>query len=178
LFGVYDNFPDIIHGFAHFECDSSPSELGSAIIRALYRMNRSGRFLSSHRIPTPLGCRVRLEFGVADGTDFNYIDEDVLSLSSDILSRVDLDTLDFLCVVRYYRIEKRMRKPLRFDYYLLRFMLGSGGGEVRVFHERGIRRLPIEDLILILIDSVNRELSRAMGRGRHPHVKLTRLRAL
>ena len=175
MFGVYDNFPNIIHGFAHFKCDSPPSELGSAIIRALYRMNRRTRFISSRRIPTPLGCRVRLEFGIADGTDFNYIDEEVLSLSLDILSKGDLDILDFLCVVRYYRIEKG-RKPLRFDYYLLRFMLNPGEGEVRVFHERGIRRLPIEDLILILMDSVDRELSRR--RVRRPHVKLTHLRAL
>ena len=63
-------------------------------------------------------------------------------------------------VVRYYTVDKKKRSPLRFDYHMLRFSFNEKEIELQVYHERGTRRLPIDELINFLTKKINRELAK------------------
>ena len=122
-------------------------------------MNLRRRSFKFSSVRSVSNCRVLFDFGIADGLTFNYLDEEMLKLSVDAVSKEAVSTLDFICIVRYYKtISRRRYKPLRFDYYIMRFRFYDGGGSIQIYHEKGTRRLPIDDLIGLIIRRVNREL--------------------
>jgi hypothetical protein len=114
------------------------------------------------------------ELGIADGLSFSYLNEEVLKYCRKRTQGQLFTTLDFLCVVRYYVVEEAKRKPLRFDYHLLRFLPNEKKVEIRVYHEKGIRRLPIVDLVKFLTEVINQELARK----RLNPIKMSYIRAL
>ena len=68
--------------------------------------------------------------------------------------------MDFLCVVRYYRMQKEKQTPLRFDYYMFRLKFDKGAIEMRIFHERGSMHLSPEEIVNLVKDKVNAAFSR------------------
>lgn len=162
MLGRYENFPEIRHGIVYFVHQLPTIELQQIMIKALYRLSRRQRGHKFSSVKSVLNCSVRFEFGIADGLTFNYIDEEVLKLSLDFVSRGVCSTLDFICIVRYYKkIGRRKYRPLRFDYYIIRFLFYERGGNIEVYHEKGTRRFPIDDLVALIIRRVNRELARS-----------------
>jgi len=113
-------------------------------------------------MPTPESHDIQLmpEIGIADTLTFNFIDEEEKKRWLDILKKKSFETLDFIWIARYYISEKGKNRPLRFDYYMLRFIFRPEMMELRVHHERGARRLHIEDLIRLIIKKFNQELER------------------
>ena len=68
--------------------------------------------------------------------------------------------LDFFYVVRYHVVKDMgKRVPLKFDYHMLRFMFQENSMELRICHERGTQRVPLEDLITFITNCINEELS-------------------
>ncbi|MEM2110575.1 MAG: hypothetical protein QXX08_01715 [Candidatus Bathyarchaeia archaeon] len=156
MFGVYDFFPKSYHGVAHFSYNSSIRELQRIIIETLYQLNQ-GKVDVKDLIKSNI--EVILEFGIADGATFNYIDQEMLKYYLGKFYEQIFPLFDFFCVVRYHIIEKDKRKPLRFDYYILRFLFREEEVELQIFHEKGTRRLSVEDLITFLMKNINRELA-------------------
>jgi len=157
LLGKFENFPETYHGLVRFRHQISPRKLQEALIKALHDLSREAAYLST--IHAVSDCRVEFDFGIADGLIFNYLDCEMLSTALGTVSKHEVPILDFLGVVRYYKkgSGKKLR-PLKFDYYLFRFLSYDESVDFQIFHERGTRRLPIEDLSSIIIRRVNKGL--------------------
>jgi len=160
LLGYYENFPENYHGIARFSHNVSKRKLQNVIIQSLHRLNRGRRRPQLIHDTARFGCEVILEFGIGESVTFNYLDRKMLKSCEEGLLKQIPSLLDFLCIARYYVTDEKGRRPLKFDYYILRFLFYEKEAELRIFHERGTRRLPIEDLIHLLRESINHELSR------------------
>lgn len=154
LLGRYENFPETIHGVARFTHRLSVRNLQQAILHALHRLNQQTCNLDAIAPFSSLKCEVSFEFGVAEGTTFNYLDKEELDrLQRNIVKRA-LPILDFLCVVRYHVTKEGKRVPLRFDYYMLRLVFQRSSVKMQIFHERGTRRVSLEDLITFITNRI------------------------
>jgi len=159
LLGRYDNFPVNIHGVARFSCPSSTPTLQSAIVQVLHTLNKQTIDMKTLTNASPANCVVNLEFGVAEADTFNFLDEEELKKIESALRQQALPVLDVYCVARYHVAEADgKRKSLKFDYSMLRFAFYRKDIELFVYHERGIQRLPLEDLVLFLKNKIDQEL--------------------
>jgi len=160
LLGRYENFPEVIHGVARFSCESSAREVQEAILSALHHLNKEVGGLSAITPHLPQKCEVSFEVGVAEDFNFNFLDAEELDRFRRSMIEKELSTLDFFCVVRYHIINDRgKRVPLKFDYHLLRFMFQEDNVELQICHERGVQRVPLEDLITFITNRINEGLS-------------------
>jgi len=161
LLGFYENFPEIPHAKAIFHSPASTEKLHQAILKTFVLLN--SREYEQNEISSEFtNCKVGFEFGIAEGTAFNYLDQDETERFQKSLSKRKLASLDFFCVVKYYLSRaKEKRKALKFDYYLLRFVFRKPSIILTVFHERGTRRLSIEELIKFLTIQINAQLAKA-----------------
>ena len=159
--GRYENFPEIVHGVARFTCESSIGRVQQAILSVLHHLNQEVCGLSAVTPHLPQKCEVSFELGVAEEFDFNFLDKKELDRFQISIVEKELPTLDFFFVVRYHIVNDRgNRVPLKFDYHMLRFMFQENSVEMRICHERGTQRVPLEDLITFVTKHINEELSR------------------
>jgi len=160
LLGRYENFPTNIHGVARFTYPASTQTLQTAIVQVLHRLVKQTIDMKALTKASPLNCTVNFEFGVADADTFNFLDDEELKKLENALKEQALQILDILCVARYHVNEASGKlKSLKFDYNMLRFTFYRKNVELFVYHERGIQRIPLEDLALFLRDQFNRELA-------------------
>lgn len=173
MFGLYEFFPESYHGAARFSYEGRMEELQKVIILSLYQLNLGKGKLRSCRSAQPKMSAI-LEFGIADGITFSYLDREMWTYYRKNSRKQPFQTLDFLCIARYYVAAGDKQKPLRFDYYILRFLFQESEVEVQVFHEKGTQRLSVGDLIAVLVKRFNREMKkRKLG-----HLKKSYLRML
>jgi len=174
LFGCYENFPEAVHGIAQFSHSLSSSVLQHMILQTFHRLNHESHNIGEVTPLAPSECEASFEFGLAEGLAFNYLDKDEVDRALKAVSKKALETLDFFCAIRYHATGKEKRSRLKFDYYLLRFTFERGNAEMRVFHERGPRRVSPEELIAFLVKDINKGLSRNRARP----LNLKNMRAL
>lgn len=171
--GTYWDFPSKYHGATILEFNSSIVEVQKSILNVLHRLNgRSARGYLKNLIGSNID--VIFEFGVADGLVFNYIDGETLKSLLDEVGRCVFHNLDFFCIIRYYAFRKGGRsstRALRFDYYFIRFIFRSSEVEIQAFHERGLQRISVEDLLKFLAECIGLEMAKR-GTGA---VKIKRL---
>ncbi len=159
--GEFTNFPSINHGYARATFDDHPAKLQRSIIRALRKLNGLNKeypISISGRAGTYKG-RVVFEVGVAEGIYFNYLDDEVVKeLFKFIRSRRLYPILDFLIIVTYHysRVGKNVR--LNFDYHQLRFLFNNHGFEMRLFNSKGIRRMPLDEFVNIVLNNIKDEV--------------------
>ncbi len=171
MLGRYDNFPDNYHGEASVLHEMELKELQKALLSTLHKLNMERENIQASSLPN-LGCKVKFDFGIADGLTFNYIDEEVMRYLLKVLEKKEICNIDILCIIRYYKERDGRDIPLRFDYYILRFIFKDGSVDVLVFHEKGTRRLSVEDIINFLIEAVNINISK----DGHPKLRLRGIR--
>lgn len=160
MLGYYENFPEVIHSIAQFTYGSTTKKLQEAILQTFHKLNQE-TFSSEAVSPIPSSkFEVSFEFGVAEGDAFNYLDEEELDRFQKIIAKETPSILDFFCVIRYHILKEGKHAPLKFDYQLLRFIFYKEIVELRISHERGTRRLSLEDLITFMERRINGELSR------------------
>lgn len=160
MLGRYENFPENVHGTILFEYQNSAKELQKAILCTFHCLNQETFDLGAVTPYLKQNCEVGFEFGVADGVAFNFLDQKELDRCLSVAEK-ELQTLDFFFVVCYHLVKDGgKRVPLRFDYYVLRFLFQEGGLELRIRHERGTQRVPLDDLTDFLVKQINIELSR------------------
>jgi len=160
MLGLYERFPATLHGDFAFVSSVSPKKLERMLIEVFSKLNRQDMALDEVACPTIPQCRVIFEFGIAEGNDFSYLDQDEEQKILAALTKAPLEVIDFLCVIRYHKEQDGKKRALRFDYYLLRFRFNQRQGEMQVFHKKGTRYVTPEDLVALLVKKVNEEYGR------------------
>jgi len=156
--GFYENFPLNIHMVESFNSALSSKKLQQRLIQVLYEVNRKEFSFEEAANPTIPECKLIFEFGLADAEGFNYIDEEEVKKVRNLLEKENLRTMDFFCVIRYHKREKK--SALKFDYYLLRTLYDRDIFEIQVFHQKGPRYVSPEDLTLFVFNKTNEASSR------------------
>jgi len=161
LFGRYEKFPETVHGVALFNYQGSAKSIQQAILCALHHLNNEVCDLGAVTPYLKQRCEVGFEFGVAESLVFNFLDEKELDQCLGRIAEKELQTLDFFFVVRYHATSNSGKwVPLRFDYHVLRFTFQEGCLEMRIRHEKGTQRIPLDDLTDFIAKRINSELSR------------------
>ena len=153
--GFYENFPTNIHRIDRFNSTLSSKQLQQKLIQVFYDVNRKEFSFEEVANPSVPQGKVIFEFGLAESEGFNYIDEEELKKTMNLLAKESLSSMDFFCSIRYYRCSGEKKKPLKFDYYMLRSVFSKDTFEVQVFHERGPRYISPEELGAFIFTKVN-----------------------
>lgn len=125
------------------------------MIQAICEVNKKEFSFEEAANPTIPDCKIIFEFGLADAEVFSFVDEEEAEKALDALAEEPMRTMDFFCVVRYYKGKEEKSKALKFDYYLLRTVYSRRLVEMQVFHKKGLRYISPEDLTLFLATKVN-----------------------
>lgn len=153
--GSFEKFPANIHFSETFRSTLPTKQLQQRLIRIFYEANQRKFSFEEAANPTIPDCEVIFEFGLAEGKAFNYMDGEELGKALYLLEKDRLDSIDFLCSIRYYKIVRERKTALKFDYYFIRTMYGEGNFEIHLAHERGPRYLSPEDLADFISKKVN-----------------------
>ena len=160
MLGRYENFPKNVHGVAIFDYQDQTKSIQQAILCTLHHLNNETYNLGAVTPYLKQNYEVGFEFGVAEGFDFNFLDKMELDQCLRNVAAKEVETLDFFVVVRYHSVrEEGKRVPLKFDYHVLRLRFQKNGLELRIRHERGPQRVPIDDLTEFIAKRINSELS-------------------
>lgn len=164
MLGFYTNFPQNIHKAETFSTSISTKKLEQVLVETLYRLNSETLSLEEVASPSIPDCKVIFEVGVAEGNDFNYLDSEEKERLLSALNKKLFQVMDFLCVIRYHRMQEKRKTRTRFDYYMLRLMFGENLTEIQVSHERGIRHTSPDDIVKLVLNRVNAAFSKRVLR--------------
>ncbi len=156
LNGFFLNFPATIHASAVLSTRCPRARLQEAFINVFQSFNSKAGSIPN--ITDELLCDMRFEVGVAHAVTFHYLDGDEAVKLKRRITVEAFPNLDFLIICCYYVCEGGKRKPLKFDRHLLRLTFYREALDIRVFHERGPRRTPLEALLKFIVNGVNAEL--------------------
>ena len=154
MLGFYENFPANIHRIETFTTPLSSKRLQRKLIQVLHAVNCRKFSFEEVSCPTVPKCTIIFEAGLAEAGSFNFIDEEETKKVLRALRKAPFQTMDVFCAVRYYKGAEE-KKPLRFDYYMMRVAFGKNVVEIRVFHERGPRYVSPGDLVAFFVTKVN-----------------------
>jgi hypothetical protein len=160
MLGRYENFPENIHRIEFFTSFLSSKKLQQRLIQVLHEINRKTFSFEEIANPSVPECTIIFEIGIADAESFSYIDENETNKVLNVLKKEPFREIDLFCAVRYYKGNAGKKKPLRFDYYLMRAVFGKDSVEMRVFHERGPRYISPEDIVTFLVNMINKASAR------------------
>jgi hypothetical protein len=160
MLGIYENFPVNVQKVMRFATASSTKTLQKAVVHCLGKLNSEKLRLEEVASPSATNCTVVFEFGIADGDTFNYLDSEEAQKILGEIRKSSLHVIDFFCAIRYYKEHGEKKSPLKFDYYMLRLIFDKDLMEVLIFHERGPRHIPPEDLVNLIVERVNGLFSR------------------
>ena len=166
--GFYENFPSNIHMVESFNSTISSKQLQQRLIQVFYDVNRKEFSFEEVANPTIPECKLIFELGLAEAKSFNYIDEEELGRTLNLLEKERLHTMDFFCAIRYYKGNAEKKTALKFDYYLLRTIFSKDAFEIQVFHERGPRYISPEDLALFIFNKTNEAAKRKVLKKANP----------
>ncbi|MEM3752899.1 MAG: hypothetical protein QXM65_08180 [Candidatus Bathyarchaeia archaeon] len=165
MLGFYEGFPVNVHKTAVFTTSISNKRLQEQMIRLFNELNTNTFNLEDVATPSIPQCTVIFEFGIAETNSFNYLDDEEVAKVLKTIHKKPLQIMDFFCIIRYYKeTAGEKKKPLKFDYYMLRFLFNKNTVEILVFHERGPRYLSPEDLITFLTNKINETSSKKVLR--------------
>lgn len=164
MLGFYEGFPVNVHKTAVFTTSISSKRLQEQMIRLFNELNTNTFNLEDVAAPSIPQCTVIFEFGIAETNSFNYLDDEEVAKVLKTIHKKPLQIMDFFCIIRYYKETAGEKKPLKFDYYMLRLLFNKNTVEILVFHERGPRYLSPEDLITFLTNKINETSSKKVLR--------------
>lgn len=166
MLGFYANFPQNIHKAETFSSSISSKKLQQVLVETLYRLNSENLSLEEVASPSIPGCKIVFEFGAAEGNDFNYLDAEEKERLMKALKKKPFQIMDFLCIIRYQRMQDKRKTRMRFDYYMLRLLFGEKLAEIQVSHEKGIRHTSPDDIVKLVVNRINTSFSKKVLR---PH---------
>ncbi len=169
MLGFYENFPQNIHLSDLFTSSLPKKKLQQKLTRGLQEANRKTFSFEEVGNPTVPNCSVIFEFGIAEAENFNFIDEAEAQKMLNAIEHEPLKVMDLFCGIRYYKKTETKKKPLKFDYYMMRIGFGEDNAvELQVAHERGPRYLSPEDLANFLVCKVNGTSAKKVLKPREP----------
>jgi len=160
MLGFYENFPENIHKTASFTTPISNRRLQAKMIQLLHETNNKTFNLEDVADPSIPRCTAIFEFGIAETNNFNYLDNEETSKALKVVQKKPFQVMDFYCAIRYYKTQNERRTPLKFDYYMLRFLFNKNSIEIQVFHERGPRYVSPEDIVDFFIGKISETFSK------------------
>jgi hypothetical protein len=170
MLGTFDNFPDSLHYAETFKSDLTKKNLQRLIIQAFQGINEAEFNFEEVSNPTLPSCRLIFEFGIADKLSFCYLDEETSVKLQEALVSTAFPVMDWFCSIRYYKILKKKKSPLKFDYYLLRIGFGEKGTVgISVFHDHGLRYVSPEDLVSFIVRRINHNSARKILKPVEPN---------
>ena len=155
MLGVYNTFPIHVHKIVNFETAISETKLQKAIAEAFFRLNSQTLTLQEVAFPSLPNCTVGFEFGIAENNDFNFLDQHERGRLFAAIERRPFPSLDFLCIIRYYKTQDEKRRPLKFDHYMFRFRFEKKAAQIQIFHEKGPMHISQKDLPLFITRIIN-----------------------
>lgn len=155
MLGLHQNFPANIHKTVLFTTPLSIKRLQQTIIQAFYEMNAKSFKIEDVTTPSLPHCTVIFEFGIAEANTFNYLDKEEAERALKAIKKKPLQVTDFFCAIRYYQTHNNKKTPLKFDYYMIRFTYNKNSTEMQIFHERGPRYVPPDDLAALIVNKIN-----------------------
>ena len=168
MLGFYANFPRDIHKTRTFSALLSHRKLQQALVETLYCLNSENLDLEQVTTPSVPSCKIAVEIGVAEDDGFNYLDTEEKERLLSALRKKPFQVMDFLCVIRYHRVQRERKTRMRFDYYMLRFVFGEKLVETRVFHERGLMYTSPDDIARLIVNRINAAFSKRVLRPLKP----------
>ena len=160
MLGVYNNFPKTVHKIAIFAASISEKRLQRALIEVFYKSNNGAFKLEEVSTPSVPQCTVVFEFGIGEEGDFTYLGSEEKDRVLKMIEKKLLPLMDFLCVIRYYKMQSGKKTPLKFDYYMLRFIFNKKTVEMQIFHEKGLMYVSPKDLPEFTADGINAGFSK------------------
>lgn len=160
MLGFYGNFPKNVHKTSRFAISISNKRLQQALIQTFHKVNSETYTLEDIANSSVPQSTVIFEFGIAEANNFNYIDEEEANKALKIIRKKPFQIMDFFCAIRYYKTLNEKKTPLKFDYYILRFVFNKNSIETQVFHERGPRHLSPEDIANFVVNKINETFSK------------------
>lgn len=156
MLGTFDNFPISIHLRETFSSEISKKNLQRKIVQVFQGINKEQLSFEQVSNPTLPACSIIFEFGIADNLSFRYLDEEMVEKLQKVIASEKLNIMDWFCLIRYYKILKEGKRPLKFDYYMLRIEFREKGmTEISVFHDHGMRYVTPEDLVFFIARRLN-----------------------
>ncbi len=106
------------------------------------------------------GGKIGFKIGVGNGEGFDVLDaEEEERILDRIENRGAFDALD-LAFHLHYTINDSLKHKLHEDHYLVRLVFQPGRVEVLVHHLKGIKRLEPVELVSLILEQLNAELTR------------------
>src|SRR4030067_3434774 len=156
MLGTYENFPDNIHIRASFTSTLPDQKIQQKLVQTLHEANRKSFLFEEIGHPAMHDCTTIFEVGIAETTGFNYVNDEEAKTVMNVLKKQTFQIMDFLVAIKYYKIVAKKKSPLRFDYYMVRFVFNESNSiEVQVFHEKGPRYSSPEDIVEFIENEVN-----------------------
>jgi len=160
--GTLDSFPIVLHARASFSFDINPESLQKALVSALasLRTNPKPREITLADRDGYLKGELAFRLGIGNGDGFDTLDsEEEERVLHRIENRGPLNVLD-LAFYLHYSIADGGRHRVHEDHYILRMVFQPGRVEVLVHHLKGVRRVEPDELITLIIQELNVELTR------------------
>ena len=167
MFGRYGSFPSKYHGRAKLTHVFASNKIQFFILQSLCELN-STREVDAFEFSNSedFAIATSFEVGIAENAFFHYLEPSKVSQYWLRLTRKEPSSiLDFLLIVKYYRNKDEKLVPLKFDHFILRFLFDSKTFELLVFHERGIRRIQIRELLVYISKKISGKLEKAGFKG-------------
>jgi hypothetical protein len=168
MLGLYENFPKTVHKTAFFAALISNKRLQQALIQMLQKTNNENFNLEEIANPSVPQCTVILEFGIAEANNFNYLDNEEANKMLKVIQKKPFQVMDFFCALRYYKMQNGKKTPLRFDYYMMRFIFNKDSMEIQIFHERGPRYVSPEDIANFVFNEIGETFSKKILKAVKP----------
>lgn len=156
MLGKYENFPLNIHFLVTYSSVLTIKKLQEKLVLTLKDLNRKPFSFEEVSIPTIPQGEVIFEFGIAEDEGFNFLDETETKRLLDHLKIQQVSSLDFFCVIRYYKVGAQKKTALKFDYYMIKASFAAKKAEFQVFHKQGPRYISPEELVAIIVDKINK----------------------
>jgi len=156
----YKDFPQTIHGRAVLSYDTESINVQKVLTKVLKELNglQLDTSISLADREGYFSGQTVFEVGVANGDYFIHLDRLEERLMNKLMAEQGvLPTIDFLVLARY-SIKDRDKHPIRMDSYLIRTITSEYSTEIYLSHEKGIRRLNPDELIMMIAKELDREL--------------------
>jgi hypothetical protein len=153
MLGKYENFPLIIHFLKKFSSTMNIKQLQQELVQTLKELNRKTFHFEEITIPAIPNSEIIFEFGIAEEESFNFLDEPETNRVIDTLK--GQTSLDFFCVVRYYKNNTKKKIALKFDYYIFKTSFVAKKIEFQIFHKQGPRYITPEELVTMIVNRIN-----------------------
>ena len=160
--GGLHSFPTILHARASLSFDTTPGSLQKALVFALSSLqeNPVSRMITVADRDGYSSGSAHFKVGVGNGEGFDILD---LKEQERVLDRIEnlgaFESLD-LAVRISYAMDDGRRHKVHQDHYVIRLIFEPGRVEALIHHVKGIRRVDPADLIELITNYLNSELTR------------------